>query len=338
MRYIYILIIIFSLSSCSSNKAEYLNKGSNNQVRTPEISETQYSPPSWYTDATYSSSDDYLYGYGSANTTKNAINNALADISSKLETTISTRTSLNINASNQSLDKQLSENISTSSRKIMFLGYKITNQEQVDGVTYISISINIPTLISNLKQEIIKRQNSTEVNQSRSELDTFKFTQNLYSNTLYIKNAINTLELIDRKSDLSKYLEIYNDQLNTLKSTSNKIKIYFDDTNYPNFLYPPIKEFLQQMFITTNSRSNADIYIKLTNDKFDESTDKLGNYTIDASIKITIQDARTNKILTRNFDINAKSGFGRYDAITKLKQNLADELSQSYDLLEKNSN
>lgn len=332
MRYIYILIIIFSLTSCFSNKAEYLSKDGNNQAKKTKVLATQFSPPSWYTNATYSSSDDFLYGYGSANTTKNAINSALADISSKLETTISTQTSLNINASNKSLDKQLSENISTSSKKIMFLGYNIINQEKIDGITYISISVNIPTLIKNLKDEIIKKQNSAEVNHTHSELDTFRFTQNLYSNTLYIKNAINTLELIDRKADLSKYIQIYNNQLNFLRMTSNKIKIYFNNINYPNFLYPPLKEYLQQMFVTTSSKSNADLYIKLTNNKFDESTDKLGNHKINASVKVTVKDARTSKILTKNFDIEVKSGFGRYDAITKLKQKFSNELSQLYSL------
>jgi len=338
MKYLYLLILFFLLSSCSSSKAEYsdLKTTSKEQSHTQKLDNT-VAPPSWYTDTTYSNSADYLYGYGSSKNTKGAINNALADISSNLETTISTQGKLNINANNKSLDKQISENISTSSRKVMFLGYKIINQKHLNGITYVLVSINVPILINSLKQAIIKKQNSQKVNEPRSDLDTLEFTQRLYSNTLYIKNAINTLELIDRNSDLSMYNQIYDKQLHTLNNISKRIKIYFDDSNYPNFLYPPLKEFLQKIFITTNNKSNANILIKITNNKFDESTDKLGNYIINTSIKVTIQEPNTNKIITKNFDVQASSGYGRYETILKLKQNFADELVQSHNFLDQTS-
>jgi hypothetical protein len=156
----------------------------------------------------------------------------------------------------------------------------------------------------------------------------FRKSLKLYNDLDYIKNAITTLELIDKKFDKKLYLTMYNNTQQTFDSKSENIKIYMD-TSHKSFFYEPLQKFLQQRFTIVKNQNHATTKLQIFNNSFDESIIKPDQYNIKTSITVNIEDIYTNTTLNKEYNIKSTSAYGRQAAIDKAKLDFLEQLNQT---------
>jgi hypothetical protein len=154
----------------------------------------------------------------------------------------------------------------------------------------------------------------------------FRKSLKLYSDLDYIKDAITTLELIDKNFDKKLYLSMYNHTQQSFDTTSENIKIYID-TNHKSFFYAPLQKFLQQRFTIVKKQDHATVKLQIFNNYFDETVIKPHQYNIKTSITVSFEDIYANTTINKKFNIESTSAHGRQAAIDKAKNIFSAQLN-----------
>lgn len=135
---------------------------------------SSYSIPKWYLNP-IPNSNIYLYGVGEGKTLKEAKNNALNDMASRLSVTIdsSIQQYKNITSSNTSVgnyQKKLTQNINVEVKKINFTNASVTNSEILNNSFFVQMKVNRQELFNAHKNafDLTEQTIQTNVKQSSS--------------------------------------------------------------------------------------------------------------------------------------------------------------------------
>ena len=124
-NYILILLLSFLFISCSSSQKE---------LKIQSI-------PSWFLSSQVQDKDN-LYGRSSAYSLEEAKKQALSNISSYLSVEIQSSTNIQKKSGNGYYDKNVSQKINTSTKKLQFTNAKIIKNIIIDSKYYVLVQVN----------------------------------------------------------------------------------------------------------------------------------------------------------------------------------------------------
>ncbi|MED7788542.1 LPP20 family lipoprotein [Francisella sp. 19X1-34] len=338
MRYLFISLACITILGCST-PTEYYNplNFNNNETKksTPKISHNISKPkpiaPLWFTNG-QNNSDNLLYGFGTGDTLDQATNNALADMTQRLQVVVSSTTSFENIINNNNVSQKLIQQVTTHTTKFNIPNYNIINQTKSYDTYYIEIQINKQQTISNL-QNIIKSNLNQAIEsftniKNKSSLYRFDIAQNVNNNIRIIKSSLRTLLILSPNINIEQQMIKLNNIDNELINLKRSIQIYVDKQN-SGFFYDSLEKFLKvNNYTIVNNKDLANIYIALKLENYNSSY-KDKNYCLDNKIELQVTDKTSGQIYPKQYNVKVCSKQGRSVAIDKATQIFYSQLENT---------
>ena len=255
--------------------------------------------PKWYLN-TPSNTAVYLYGEGEGNSIKEAKNNALNAMASRLivsvESSIQTVTTVSHSTKKNSYSKDITKDLKVEVQKIKFTNAKVKQISENSGKVYVLMQVDRKQLFQNNKKEfdILDNRVTTQYNSSKSlsKLEQIGVLETLYPYILKAKQKAVVLNAIDNSFDHSVYISKYDSYIDKINQLKDSATINVTTNLHEKYFADAFIDLLNQNHYKISSKS--DITIKLTN-KVKYS--KARGWNI-AKVSTTISVISSNKIIS----------------------------------------
>lgn len=343
MRYLFTSLACLILLGCSTSQHKYYNPLDFNNSKTssetkrdiiyiPKNTNRQKSvAPSWFT-AGQNNSDNFLYGFGTGISFDQAISNALADMTQRLQVTVSSTTTFEKTINNKDVSQKLVQQVTTQTTKINIPNYNIINQAESYDTYYIEIQISKKQTIRNLqniiKSNIKQATKSLENTQNKSSLYRFDMAQNINDNIKIIKSSLRTLLILSPDINVDQQMLEINNIENELINLKRSIQIYVDKQD-SGFFYNSLEKFLKvNNYTIVNNKDLANIYITLKLQNYNNTYENQ-NYCLNNIIELQVSDNTSGQIYPKQYKVKACSKQGRLVAIDKATEIFYSQLDSA---------
>ncbi|MEA2049424.1 MAG: LPP20 family lipoprotein [Campylobacterota bacterium] len=228
--------------------------------------------PMWYIDAP-SNNNNFIYGEGKATTVKEAKNNALNAMASRLVVSVGssmkTVTKTSRTDTSSSYSKDIQKDLQVDVQKIKFTNAKVEKSDQVGDNFYILMKVNREILFNNKKKDfdIIDKSVTSKFDSLKNygKLEQIHILQEIYPKIRDAKKQAVVLNALNNSFDHGSYVkryDIYIDQIYNLKNDSTiEVRTNSKDRYFADGLIDMLNQ--QQYKISNND--NSDILIKINN-------------------------------------------------------------------------
>jgi hypothetical protein len=256
-KYINIALLTAIFAGCSTNTVvPFANKSG--------------SIPTWYINSPKNSSI-FLYGLGEGYSIREAKENALNDMASRLTVSIGSDIKTKVKVSHGSINgysKNIIKNIEVEVQKIKFTNAKVYKSKQVDDKFYIIMQIDKEQFLEHLLKEfkvlderLTKRYNSLK---SYSLLEQINILEELKSDIIKAKKDSIVIGAIDNNFDYLLYIKKYNNYIDTIDSLKNSSTIYVKTNLQKKYFLDQLIDLINQKGYKV-SKDGANIEVALDN-------------------------------------------------------------------------
>jgi hypothetical protein len=318
--------LAFSLVVSSSLLLTACNQSALNMpiVNINQNSNTNNTIPSWYIKPS-SNNTNFLYGIGSASTLKDAKNEALNSMASRLSVSINSNvTTITKSSSSGSYNKSNVKKLQLDVEKIEFNNYKILKSKMVNNTYYVLLSVDRKELykqtFDQLKELDRKIDNIYNQLSNQSPLESLKVEEEFFILLQKADAKINNLVALNRDFDKEQFSIKYD----KIKLDFSKIKDSLKfSVNSKSFSKPIIS------FLTNNDLKVVD---NNSNVKFDIIENiQYSNYNgwKIAKCNILIKVISNNKTLnSKNISVTGRSTSSNQSALQNANKSLVKKLNK----------
>jgi hypothetical protein len=216
-----------------------------------------YSLPKWYLNPP-KNDQHKLYGVGQGVTVDDATKEALNQIASKLSVTVSSnweKSERQATASGSSVyTSEINSNLKSQVAEIKFNNYEIVDNEILDRKTFVLVSVDKDTLLTDKKNEFLNAhfeiENIYATAQNKSIVGKVADLKSLKSKMLHASQLLNMIESLDPTYKTREYFDKYNLYLAGARSALSELRICLLSDPESDDLVPIIKEYLNNANIT----------------------------------------------------------------------------------------
>lgn len=301
---ILILSTLFLLSACSSKKEIIVNK---------EIY------PSWYINP-IKNDNTYLYGISDGKNLDEATKKALANISSKLSTSISSSSNIyqkSYTTYREYIQKDVTQNIDTNTQNLTYQNYEIDKSEKIKYNQFlVRVKVEKKNLINSLKNEINTLINNSKKKEEyllkKDSLSSYFEYIDIYNNFYEKQEKVQILKILDSSYDDKKFYS-YLDEIGK-KILNNKSKISFNIENKTNseIISNKIKKEISSKKFEQKFSSKASFKIEVSSNINKKQSH--GIYIVDNNISVKIFN-KNSLIKTNNYFLKGASSNSFKDAL-----------------------
>lgn len=197
--------------------------------------------PSWFVNPSAQDAQN-LYGTSSAFTLEEAKKQALKNISSYLSLELNSSTNIQKSTSAGFYEKNITQNINSSTKKIQFTNSKIVQNKIIDSKFYVLVQVNKNKLFNENKNilENSDKNITNKINNSKNKslLERIKTLSSLNQELKDSKDKAYILYAIDDSFDYKSYVSKYQNLLNEKDVLISKLIInVIDDSNNKSSKY-----------------------------------------------------------------------------------------------------
>ncbi len=234
---------------------------------------TSYTVPKWYLNP-IQNSNIYLYGVGEGKTLKEAKNNALNDMASRLSVTIDSNIQQykNITSSNTSVgnyQKRLTQNINVEVKKINFTNARVDNSEILNNSFFVQMKVNRQELFNAHKSAFELSEQTIQTNVKNSS--TLPILERIYA----LKQLEPTLEkassqalilnAIENSFSAQSYVKNYQAIQNQTQTLKNNLRVKLStNLSQKHFANELLSLLNAQGYKVVNTLPNVEIHLNHT--------------------------------------------------------------------------
>jgi len=309
-KYIFVSFFIFFLTACGSIASE-----------TVKNDNWQNNPPA--------DTPHYFYGVGYGKTLKEAKNDALSAISSKISVSVSSTFQSSVTASRVGDDEDVLKNIKNElvakSKEIEYSNVKVLKSKETSDGYVVLVQVNRDDLVRNYKRKLKKIDNKLktewEIFQKASPFEKLKLASKIEKYLYQTDMIFPLLNTLDENFDDSKYQKRYTKYTKAIREAKNNlyVKIKYDKNS--ESLVSLISEYLSDegvKFSNKNYNVLLEVKTKAKKRRYRSTNEKFANLTF-ALRKTTIiaYDKNGNVISNVVYKTKEGSSQGFEDAIAK---------------------
>ena len=228
--------------------------------------------PSWYLNAP-SNNGTYIYGEGEGDSIKDAKNNALNSMASKLVvsvgSSIQTTTKATRGTSGSSYSKDITKDLKVDVQKIKFTNAKVEKSDKIANDFYILMKVNRIELFNNKKKEFdINDQRVTDQFNSLNnykKLEQIHILQDMYPKVIAGKTKAVVLNAINNNFDQGVYIKKYDSYIDAIYDLKNDSTIKIKTNSKEKYFADGLIDMLNQQQYKISNSENSDILIKINN-------------------------------------------------------------------------
>ncbi len=257
--------------------------------------------PSWYINVP-SNSMTFIYGEGEATTLKEAKDNALNSMASKLVvsvgSSIQTTTKSSRDDSGSSYSKDITKDLKIDVQKIKFTNAVVEKSENIGDNFYILMKVNRQELFLNRKVEFdINDKRVTEqfnALNNYGKLEQIHILQDIYPMIIDGKKQAVILNAINNEFDYGVFVKKYDSYIDAISSLKNDSTITVTTNSSEKYFADGLIDMLNQQKYKISNSTNGDILISINN-KIKYSIAKGWNI---AKVATTLSVMSNNKIVS----------------------------------------